>query len=82
MKDDNFYKDGYEDFHKNNESDLIWWTNPVDKVGSILFSFDKKQVFDFWSEYPDKLTPEQIEIFKKENPTLAELKPTGRHGKK
>lgn len=76
MKDDNFYKDGYEDFYKNNDGDLIWWTNPVDKVGPILFSFDKKQVFDFWSEYPDKLTPEQIKIFKRENPELAKLKET------
>lgn len=52
MKDDNFYKDGYEDFYKNNDGDLIWWTNPVDKVGPILFSFDKKQVFDFGANTP------------------------------
>ena len=42
--------------------------------GAIPFSFDKKTVFNFWQDYPDKLTPEQIEIFKKENPYLASLK--------
>ena len=39
-----------------------------------LFSFDQETIFNFWTDYPDKLTPEQIEIFKKENPTMAELK--------
>lgn len=75
MTDDDFYKDGYEDWHKNENSDVIWWTAPIDQKGNILFTFDKKTVFDFYSDYPDKLTAEQIKIFKKENPTLAELKP-------
>ena len=45
MEDDNFYKEGYEDFYKNDESDLIWWTAPIEKIGEILFSFDKKNAF-------------------------------------
>ena len=78
MTDDNFYKDGYEDWHKQDEKDLIWYTGKIDSVGEILFTFDKKTVFNFWQDYPEKLTPEQIRIFKKENPVLAELKPTPR----
>lgn len=75
MRDDNFYKEGYEDFYKNNESDLIWWTASVENIGAALFSFDKKIVFNFWEDYPEKLTGEQIKIFQKENPILAELRP-------
>ena len=76
MSEKNFYKKGWLAFHKLDKDDLIWWTGPIDRYGGISFSFDKKRVFDFYSEYPDKLTPEQIKIFKKENPTLAALKPT------
>ena len=75
MKDDNFYKEGYEDFYKDDEDDLIWWTAPIEEIGTILFSFDKKTVFNFWKDYPEKLTSEQIKIFQKENPILAELRP-------
>ena len=78
MTDDNFYKYGYEDWHKQDEKDLIWYTGKIDSVGEILFTFAKKTVFNFWQDYPEKLTPEQIRIFKKENPVLAELKPTPR----
>ena len=49
----------------------------VDTLGSkgeFLFSFDKKSIFNFFTDYPDKLSDEQIEIFKKEQPMLAELK--------
>lgn len=42
--------------------------------GPYLFSFDQETIFNFWTDYPDKLTPEQIEIFKKENPVMAALK--------
>jgi len=42
--------------------------------GPIYFSFDKKTIFNFYTDYPEKLTPEQIELFKKEHPELAALK--------
>lgn len=76
MSKKNFYKKGWLDFYKKNESNLIWWTRPIDSVGEMCFSFDKKTVFNFFRDYPDKLTREQIAIFKKENPVLAELKIT------
>lgn len=76
MNEDNFYKKGWRPFYKENEGDVIWWTSPIDRLGEICFSFDKKTVFNFFRDYPDKLTREQIEIFKKENPVLAELKST------
>ncbi len=76
MNDDAFYKDGYEDWHKHDKNDKIWYTGRIDTIGEILFSFDKKTVFNFWTDYPDKLTAEQIAIFKQENPYLAALKPT------
>ncbi len=64
-------------FEKDSDNSLIYWVDPEDdSEGRILFSFDKKQIFNFWTDYPDKLTAEQIRIFKKENPVLAELKPT------
>ena len=70
---------GYEVFQRE-KGNLIWWVNYFDddkrEIGEFLFSFDRKTVFNFWTDYPDKLTPEQIKIFQKENPTLAALKPT------
>lgn len=61
-------------FYKEEENSLIWWVETPDTKGEYLFSFDKKTIFNFFQDYPQKLTPEQIEIFKKENPTLAALK--------
>lgn len=71
------YANGF-DFYKDNADEKIWSVETpetIDNVGVILFSFDKKTVFNFWTDYPEKLTAEQIKIFKKENPTLAALKP-------
>lgn len=68
-------------FEKESDDKLIYWVDPEDdREDTILFSFDGKTVFNFWSDYPEKLTAEQIRIFQKENPTLAKLKPI--HGKK
>ena len=64
----------YSNFCKQDPEDQIWWVDDDDSTGPLLFSFDKKTVFNFWTDYPDKLTPEQIEIFRRENPTLAALK--------
>lgn len=55
-------------FFKKNKKDKIYWAETPDTVGEFLFSFDKKQVFNLFADYPDKLTPEQKEIFDAENP--------------
>lgn len=56
------------DFYKNNEEDVIWWTENLDSVGELLFSFDKKKIFNLFADFPYKLTKKQVEIFNKENP--------------
>ena len=72
MKNNELYLDKYP-FYKNNETDSIWWVDNYDSVGVMLFSFDKKQVFNLFADYPFKLTKEQIEIFNKENPYWADF---------
>lgn len=62
------------DWYKQNETDLIWWRDDLESIGKFLFSFDKKRLFDFWLDFPQELTPEQNDIFKRENPILAQLK--------
>lgn len=61
-------------FYKDDEKDQIWRVDTLGSKGEFLFSFDKKSIFNFFTDYPDKLSDEQIEIFKKEQPMLAELK--------
>lgn len=55
-------------FYKNNDTDQIWWVDNIEKIGEHLFTFDKKQIFNLFEDYPYKLTKEQKEIFDKENP--------------
>lgn len=60
-------------FYKNKPSDRIWWVDNPERIGEWLFSFDKKKVFNMFSDYPHKLTPEQKQIFDKENPYWKEF---------
>lgn len=60
-------------FYKNNPSDKIWWVDNQGTIGEWLFSFDKKTIFNMFSDYPHKLTPEQKAIFDKENPYWADF---------
>ncbi len=55
-------------FYKNNDNDIIWWIENVDTVGERLFTFDKKNIFNLFKDYPYNLTKEEKEIFDKENP--------------
>lgn len=59
------------EFYKENETDLIWWVDNPDVLGVWEFSFDRKTVFNLFADYPFKLTPEQKEIFDRENPYWA-----------
>ncbi len=64
------------EFYKKNKTDKIWWIDdyiieegiiePIN--GSLLFSFDKKKIYNAWTDYPYKLTKEEKDIFDKENP--------------
>lgn len=62
------------EFYKRKESDRIYWGADLETTGKIYFTFDKKMVYEFYADCPQKLTLEQWEIFKKENPILARLK--------
>ncbi len=54
-------------WYKNNKSDKVWWKDTSGSMGLWIFSFDKKDEFNLFSDYPHKLTDEQKEIFDKEN---------------
>lgn len=60
-------------FYKNNPTDAIWWVDTSDKDGVYEFSFDRKEVFNMFADYPHKLTPEQKAIFDRENPFWADF---------
>ena len=60
-------------FYKNHPSDQIWWIDNPDKIGEWLFSFDKKNIFNMFADYPHNLTSEQKEIFDEENPFWADF---------
>ena len=53
---------------KNNPDDMIWWVDNPDVKGQMLFSFDKKNVFNLFADYPHKLSKRQKEQFDKETP--------------
>lgn len=61
------------DFYKNEDTDQIWWVDEIGTYGKHLFSFDKKEIFNLFADYPWKLTPEQKEIFDRENPYWKEF---------
>lgn len=58
-----------KEWYKENPADEVWWLdNSENKCGEFVFSFDKKQSFNLFADYPYKLTQKQKEIFDKENP--------------
>lgn len=55
------------EWKKKNSKDKIWWCYDNEQLGILRFSFDKKKLFNYWSDYPEKLTIEQKKIFDEEN---------------
>ncbi len=58
---------------KNNDNDIIWWVNDYETVGVWEFTFDKEHYFNMFRDYPWRLSPEQKEIFDRENPFWADF---------
>ena len=59
-------------FSRYNDNCKVWWTAPsLDSVGVLLFSFDKKKVYNLFSDFPHELTKKEIDIFVKEEPYWA-----------
>jgi len=56
------------EFYKNNNNDIIYWIDNTDNFGEFLFTFDKKKIYNLFSDYPYKLTENEKRIFDKENP--------------
>lgn len=56
------------DFYKEKDTDKIWWLDTYDLIGPRFFSFDKKEIFSLFEDYPHNLTLEQKKIFDDENP--------------
>lgn len=59
--------DYIDEFCKDEDEDKIWWPE-TDRIGEFLFTFDKQTIFNLFVDYPHNLTPEQKEVFDKENP--------------
>lgn len=72
----------HREFYKEKEKSKIWrveeYTIADDGIiepekGLLLFSFDKVNVFNLWTDYPDKFTKGEKEIFDKEYPFWADF---------
>ena len=59
------------EFYKENRGDKIWHVDFIHYVGKKSISFDKKRILFLFGDYPLKFTPEQKELFDKENPYWA-----------
>jgi len=60
-------------FYKQNKGDTIWWVDTSDYDGLWLFSFNRKTIYNMFEDYPNNLTPEEKEIFDRENPYWKEF---------
>lgn len=62
-----------EIFYKEKPGNKIWMVDNLEEIGPMEFSFDKQTIYNYWSDFPDKLNKEQLELFCKENPYWAEF---------
>lgn len=62
---------GMSNFYKDDKTSKVWWVERLDSVGEFLFSFDRKKIYNLFSDYPHNLSKEEVEIFDKENPYWA-----------
>lgn len=61
------------DFYKDKRTDKVFWVDDVDNIGELMFSFDKKKLYNLFADYPHNLTESERQIFDKENPYWKEF---------
>lgn len=61
------YKLPLGEFYKNKETDTIYWAHTPGRKGEHIFTFDKKTLYNLFRDYFN-LTPQQKEVFDRENP--------------
>ena len=44
------------EFYKKKDTDKVYWVEDTEIMGGVLFSFDGKSIFNYWTDYPHKLT--------------------------
>ena len=54
-------------------SQRVWSVTELSDDGSplrgpMLVTFDKRTIFNLWTDFPSKFTPEQIQIMREEQP--------------
>ena len=55
-------------FHKESPKNKVWWVERVPRlIGRLEISFDKKKIYNLWTDYHN-LPKEEQEIFDKEEP--------------
>lgn len=54
-------------FSKWRENDKVYMVDDG-TIGSLLFSFDKKKIYNLWTDYPNAFSKEELEIFNEEYP--------------
>ena len=60
------------EFYKHHDDDKVMFVTQPDVEGRIEFTFDKETVYNFFADYPEKLTRSQRELFDKEQPFYKE----------
>ena len=61
------------DFYKDEPNNKIYRVEDIGTVGKLLFSFDKKKIYNLWEDYPYNFTKEEKKIFDKEYPFWADF---------
>ncbi|HCJ90592.1 MAG TPA: hypothetical protein DHV71_01700 [Acidaminococcaceae bacterium] len=52
----------------------VWWKETPGVTGELIFSFDKKKEYSFYRDFPEKLTPEELKIFREDEPVLGKFR--------
>jgi hypothetical protein len=54
-------------FFKQEKDDKVWWYDKFDTTGEMLFSFDRKKLYNLFRDYPWKLSVTEWLTFNREN---------------